>query len=1025
MKRTRKTFAELIALAISCLLILAVYSCAEVISKPLPSDDDQDQSEPVRVPDQVGTLTDDGEGKLTLSIAIDWGDALDSGRSVTSDLSGNIADGSLINYIEMIIIDESNPGEIYQYASASKGHGGALTAPVSAGGTYHLLLLMGSWTWRRGSYPNIVYEEDMPILLASGFVSKLMTNGANSVTIQMKPVVVDTHLAKEGASDEVEPGRLIRTVGLEAGATYAYRVSLCTTEKFDWKGDDVKKAGSGEAFAPLLDAQTKAYTNLNWNGLMLRTNTASYMRVKGEGGEDLSPQPVYTDSDKLEDTYNVAANDNYDNPWPTSTGNASYVFTTATAYPTVTKNRYGDTINSDGDRILTFTMEYSPFSKNTLADWSPNAEDFTTKIYDTVPLWKITNSINVAVVSTSLTPEAWEVGPNSAGLYEDNNPWPVMQYGNVDLTNLQITDLRKTLEFLNAEGSSARYGSYTLRLGCNQDYPARITLGSGSSTLDISGTNGMGEWAFPNIKNIALTIESTVPQVIVTAKDDYNTDSNSLSFGKNISIKNGWLLDLDADSTVFDQWAVNDYPYTYDDTTKVFTIADTGKQVYVSDGPDANTTSTTNTRRIVIPASTTANVTLDGASIDHATAAAILVDPVGGKLNVTLADGSVNTLKSGKDTAGQGYAGLTCNDGATLVIDGEGRLHATAGEYSAGIGGNEDSAGGDITISGGLVEAIGGEYAAGIGGGGGGAAGGTITITGGTVSAIGKGVNNSGGGAGIGGGYSGNGGTITIEGGSVRAIGGQHAAAIGGGSSGAGGNITIRGETVVYAYTWSNGYWGYAAIGGGVAFSTDATVPNTGAGTIRIGVDDSGNPSGNPTVVAIIDSNDVNDISIWPGIGSGPWVSDAGSITIGSGTIISNGVIGRGVAPLETTPLNPTPVTIIGGVQIVSNINTDGSDVTPLYGVQALRARGTVTAIANARVDPSTPPNAPWSSTVDTGTTFPSGTITLSDNITRVSAFTLPAGWTLSGGTVTGTATGSNVNLNPSPITWPDGTTTP
>ena len=86
--------------------------------------------------------------------------------------------------------------------------------------------------------------------------------------------------------------------------------------------------------------------------------------------------------------------------------------------------------------------------------------------------------------------------------------------------------------------------------------------------------------------------------------------------------------------------------------------------------------------------------------------------------------------------------GLSCaaiqTTGATLTIygqtSGSGKLTATGGRYSAGIGGGQSCAGGNVTINGGTVTAQGGECGAGIGGGREGA-GGTVTISGGAVIA--------------------------------------------------------------------------------------------------------------------------------------------------------------------------------------------------------------------------------------------------------------------------------------------------
>jgi len=96
----------------------------------------------------------------------------------------------------------------------------------------------------------------------------------------------------------------------------------------------------------------------------------------------------------------------------------------------------------------------------------------------------------------------------------------------------------------------------------------------------------------------------------------------------------------------------------------------------------------------------------------------------------------------------------------------------------AGIGGGQMGNSGNITISGGVVQAGSHLYAAGIGGGKGGNAE-EITILGGTVTARGGSY-----GAGIGGGQDGNGGNVVISGGSVSAVAGSQAEDIGAGHGG-------------------------------------------------------------------------------------------------------------------------------------------------------------------------------------------------------------------------------------------------
>ena len=200
---------------------------------------------------------------------------------------------------------------------------------------------------------------------------------------------------------------------------------------------------------------------------------------------------------------------------------------------------------------------------------------------------------------------------------------------------------------------------------------------------------------------------------------------------------------------------------------------------------------TTTTDKIVIGDGNTAinaNVTLSGVTIDVSNSkftTAFMVNN-GSTLNLTLADGTTNTLKSGMNCAG-----LWVDEGETLIIGGSGTLNASGGLWSAGIGSNSDVDGGNITINSGRINAQGGSSGgAGIGGGNS-SNGGNITINGGTI--IAKGGND---GTGIGGGMSSDGGNITITGGTVIAQGGEYGSGIGGGRNSTAGNISITGGTI-------------------------------------------------------------------------------------------------------------------------------------------------------------------------------------------------------------------------------------
>lgn len=188
---------------------------------------------------------------------------------------------------------------------------------------------------------------------------------------------------------------------------------------------------------------------------------------------------------------------------------------------------------------------------------------------------------------------------------------------------------------------------------------------------------------------------------------------------------------------------------------------DTNENGYIITQKDSNTA----TRKTVSVQSGAQSITLkdvniDVSSIDKACAFSI---EKGAEVNLTLQ--GENTLKSGRYCAGLQVPGdkdaqKDSAKNATLTITGSSAdsLTVTGGEYGAGIGDGNESAGGTITIKGGTVTATGGERGAGIGGADNDESG-AVTISGGTVTATGGEY-----GAGIGGGHSGAGGTVTIIG---------------------------------------------------------------------------------------------------------------------------------------------------------------------------------------------------------------------------------------------------------------------
>jgi len=162
---------------------------------------------------------------------------------------------------------------------------------------------------------------------------------------------------------------------------------------------------------------------------------------------------------------------------------------------------------------------------------------------------------------------------------------------------------------------------------------------------------------------------------------------------------------------------------------------------------------------------------------------------VSGTVNLILCDGT--ELKA-NDGIGLSNEEANINIYAQSTGGNAGKLIATGGEDSAGIGSGSGGTIGDITINGGVVNATGGSYGPGIGGASGSTCG-KITINGGTVIATGGQY-----GAGIGSGVEIESSVegIVIKGGVIEAFGGENAAGIGTGFQSKCGPVEITGGTI-------------------------------------------------------------------------------------------------------------------------------------------------------------------------------------------------------------------------------------
>ena len=266
--------------------------------------------------------------------------------------------------------------------------------------------------------------------------------------------------------------------------------------------------------------------------------------------------------------------------------------------------------------------------------------------------------------------------------------------------------------------------------------------------------------------------------------------------------------------------------YSYDSEEDCVTIKDGAElTIHSAEGFNEDNCSSTWIR---VERDASAVLTLDGVYIEIGS----LVSKKS-PLKIEAGEGDVEIILKGtnKLRAGQEAAGIQKEtEDSKLTISGDGTLTAIGGYLGAGIGGGNEGAGSNITISGGTVTAIGGESAAGIGGGSSGYAhggdGSNITISGGTVTATGG--DHA---AGIGGGAVGFGTDITISGGTVTATGGESGAAIGGGSGGNGSNIAISGGVVTAnAGRYAAGIGGGSSGSGSRGVGSDITISG---GTVR------------------------------------------------------------------------------------------------------------------------------------------------------------------------------------------------
>lgn len=296
----------------------------------------------------------------------------------------------------------------------------------------------------------------------------------------------------------------------------------------------------------------------------------------------------------------------------------------------------------------------------------------------------------------------------------------------------------------------------------------------------------------------------------------------------------------------FDVWGGaygTDYeygPFVVGDYNILTVKTSTPLTISMKDGVSETTTDT------VVTSDDGANVTLAGVNIDVSGKddVAAMSIALGTTLDLTLAEGTTSSLKSGERCAGLQNNGR----GATLIIFGSGSLEAQGGESAAGIGGKQTHPGVNIAIrDSARVTAIGGTYAAGIGGGEGGF-GDNIAISGGYVKAVpGTGADPIGGGQ-----YDTGAGGVTITGGAFADAGWA--------------------ENAVYGVTLAESHVAAANNDADEALRTDYPVRVFEVGVVTLALDDSAPTpeySGSPVDLSVLletaerGDEDVSDFVTW------------------------------------------------------------------------------------------------------------------------------------------------------------------
>lgn len=347
------------------------------------------------------------------------------------------------------------------------------------------------------------------------------------------------------------------------------------------------------------------------------------------------------------------------------------------------------------------------------------------------------------------------------------------------------------------------------------------------------------------------------------------------------------------------------------------------------------------------------NIVISGVNIDHSKYGGDNYGIYTGDnntVNITIDKNAPSVIKASGNSAGIELSGGSGAKGSTVVIEGDGELEVHGGSVGTSSGGaaignayRKGSTNSNIIINSGTITARGGFAAAAIGASYGSNLG-DITITGGDINAVAKSH-----GAGIGGGWTpSNIGDITITGGTIFASGVEHGTGIGGGCQGDVGNITISGKDTVITAIGGNDGAGIGASWNGDAGTItieDGTITATG-GRQGAGIGSGYNARGGDIIIngGTIVAKGATDAA---GIGSGRGGTNTG-IYINGGTVTATGGLTNGggnigaylpqtdkTLPPEAAPLEISPgLTVKAGTSGEGLYNTTGAiapDGTPIF----------------------------------------------------------------------------------------------